>query len=100
FTKEVAPYGHPDAPPKLIGKGINLMLSPLPRNKRAKNPRAAESGDESSDSPEFDDEPKALAALHSSAKEPVRSVPTHAAERPAGTFGHNPFAELEIKIGQ
>src|SRR3954468_6476649 len=38
FVKEVTPYGHPDAPPKLIGKGINVMLSPLPRNKRAKNP--------------------------------------------------------------
>lgn len=40
FIKELAPYGHPDAPPKLIGKGINVMLSPLPRNKRAKNPNA------------------------------------------------------------
>jgi translation initiation factor IF-3 len=35
FIKELAPFGHPDAPPKLIGKGINVMLSPLPRNKRA-----------------------------------------------------------------
>lgn len=42
FIKEVTPYGHPDAAPKLIGKGINVMLSPLPRNKRAKNPRQAE----------------------------------------------------------
>ena len=39
FIKEIAPFGHPDAPAKLIGKGINVMLSPLPRNKRAKNPR-------------------------------------------------------------
>jgi translation initiation factor IF-3 len=38
FVKEIAPWGTPDAPPKLIGKGINVMLSPLPRNKRAKNP--------------------------------------------------------------
>ena len=42
FTTAVTPYGHPDAPPKLIGKGLNVMLSPLPRNKRAKNPRQAE----------------------------------------------------------
>src|SRR5688572_22139671 len=42
FIKEVAPYGHPDFAPKLVGKGINLMLSPLPRNKRAKNPRVEE----------------------------------------------------------
>jgi translation initiation factor IF-3 len=35
-------YGHPDFPPKMIGRGINMMMSPLPRNKRAKNPRLAE----------------------------------------------------------
>ena len=38
FAQHLVPYGHPDAPPKLIGKGINVMLSPLPRAKRAKNP--------------------------------------------------------------
>jgi translation initiation factor IF-3 len=42
FLKEVTPYGHPDSTPKLVGRAINLMLSPLPRNKRAKNPREAE----------------------------------------------------------
>jgi len=42
FIKEASPYGHPDAPARLIGKGINVMLSPLPRNKRAKNPRTEE----------------------------------------------------------
>jgi translation initiation factor IF-3 len=39
FLENIAPYGHPDFQPKLIGKGINVMISPLPRNKRAKNPR-------------------------------------------------------------
>jgi len=42
FTRELIQYAHPDAPPKLIGKGINVMLTPLPRAKRAKNPRQAE----------------------------------------------------------
>ncbi len=41
FLKDVAPYGHPDAVAKLIGRAINVMLSPLPRAKRAKNPREA-----------------------------------------------------------
>jgi len=45
FIAELAPFGHPDFPPKLIGRGINLMLSPLPRNKRAKNPRQVEGSD-------------------------------------------------------
>ena len=44
FVKEVAPYGHPDSNPKLIGKGINVMLSPLPRAKRAKNPNEKAAG--------------------------------------------------------
>ena len=30
FCPDLTPYGHPDAPAKLIGKGINVMLSPLP----------------------------------------------------------------------
>ena len=38
FLADIAPYGHPDFEPKLIGRGINVMISPLPRNKRAKNP--------------------------------------------------------------
>jgi translation initiation factor IF-3 len=40
FTREIAPFGHPDAAAKLVGKGITVMFSPLPRNKRAKNPHA------------------------------------------------------------
>lgn len=43
FVKEAAPYGQADSPPKMLGdRDLNVMLSPLPRNKRAKNPRAAE----------------------------------------------------------
>ena len=42
FVSSLTTFSHPDAAPKLIGKGINVMLSPLPRAKRAKNPRQAE----------------------------------------------------------
>jgi len=38
FIKELEPYGQPDAPPRLMGRSLNVMLSPLPRNKRAPNP--------------------------------------------------------------
>ncbi len=31
---ELAGMGHPDSEPKLIGRNINVMLSPLPSNKR------------------------------------------------------------------
>ncbi len=36
--KGMAPFGHPDFTPKLVGRAINVMISPLPRNKRAKHP--------------------------------------------------------------
>lgn len=42
FVQEAAAYGHADAPPKMLGeRDLNVILSPLPRNKRARNPRAA-----------------------------------------------------------
>jgi translation initiation factor IF-3 len=42
FIADIAPFGQPDFQPKLVGKAINLMISPLPRNKRAKNPHQDE----------------------------------------------------------
>ncbi len=43
FVQEVAQYGHADAPPKLLGdRDLNVLLTPLPRDKRAKNPRQAQ----------------------------------------------------------
>lgn len=33
-VEDLAGMGHPDAPPKLIGRNIHVMLTPLPENKR------------------------------------------------------------------
>lgn len=38
FLAEIASWGHPDFDPRLAGRSINVMISPLPKNKRAKNP--------------------------------------------------------------
>jgi translation initiation factor IF-3 len=39
FVKDVAAYGRADAPPKMLGdRDLNVVLSPLPRNKRPQNP--------------------------------------------------------------
>ena len=46
FVADIEPYGHPDFQPKLVGRSITLMISPLPRNKRAKNPRLNDDGSE------------------------------------------------------
>jgi translation initiation factor IF-3 len=88
FIKEVAPYGHPDAAPKLIGRGINVMLSPLPRNKRARNPRLDNNGAPTAEQP---------LPLE-------RAAPTGAASRSDEAepekFGNNPFAELKVEVGK
>ncbi|HVK58748.1 MAG TPA: translation initiation factor IF-3 [Candidatus Kapabacteria bacterium] len=86
FVKDVAPWGHPDAPPKLIGKGLNVMLSPLPRNKRAKhpNPEFVEASAESAET-----EKKTPPA-----KPEKPRIGTNAAED--NSFGQSPFASLDV----
>lgn len=95
FIKEVTPWGHPDSAPKLIGKGINLMLSPLPRNKRAKNPKQAEEG--------ADDDERAVASDKPARPEkpsPAKpKIPVAAAENPPVEFNNAPFAALDAKVG-
>ena len=40
LIQDVAAYGRVDAPPKMLGdRDLNAIISPLPRNKRATNPR-------------------------------------------------------------
>lgn len=90
FIQEVAPFAHPDAPPKMIGRGINVMLSPLPRNKRAKNPRAGEQGE----LPE-DEEEEAEERPRPQPKGKQARVPVNAAEE-SGDFGQNPFSKLDL----
>ena len=89
FVKEVAPYGHPDADPKLIGKGIVLMLSPLPRNKRAKNPRAHEGEGQ---------EPAAKGAPEARPKKPTSAAGASEEPSPSGGFANSAFSELENKV--
>lgn len=41
FVKDIARYGQADSPPKMMGdRDLNVLISPLPRDKRAKNPKA------------------------------------------------------------
>jgi translation initiation factor IF-3 len=88
LVKSLTSYGHPDADPKLIGKGINVMLSPLPRAKRGKNPRQPEQDGESENPPVIEDEsneaPKA---------EPVVPAPTGNGKQ----FTNDAFASLDLK---
>jgi translation initiation factor IF-3 len=97
LVQSVASFGHPDAPVKLIGKGINVMLSPLPRAKRGRNPR--ENGSEVNHA--------APAPAPAPTPAEVANNSHHREERPAEAvsvgsteFGNNAFASLEFKPRQ
>jgi len=94
FLENIAPYGHPDFQPKLIGKGINVMISPLPRNKRAKNPRQVE-GAEEENSAEEDD------SAHAQENHPPQHPNTVQVKKDSGTpekpFTNNPFEQIQTK---
>ncbi len=88
FLADIAAYGHPDFPPKLIGRGINVMISPLPRNKRGKNPNAVEK--EHAHAPEKNHQENNSAPNQQKAKIPVTS-------QPQSNGLNDAFAKLEIK---
>lgn len=98
FIAEIAPYGHPDFQPKLVGRAINLMITPLPRNKRAKNPRQEDAGESGPDSHgnEPATKPKPSAHPPTQHHQPVK-IEKPESRPPAGGFNNNPFSGLEVK---
>jgi translation initiation factor IF-3 len=94
LVQSVTPFGHPDAPAKLIGKGINVMLSPLPRAKRARNPREAGSEGNNGSPIPAPSSASVKETNHSPAKEfrPAEMSPAGGPQ-----FGNNAFASLEFK---
>jgi len=74
FIADIAPYGQPDFQPKLVGKAINLMISPLPRNKRAKNPHQGEPLEAMKNEEDDEDKAPAKPAPHKD-KVPVAGEP-------------------------
>jgi translation initiation factor IF-3 len=94
FLADISPYGHPDFPPKLIGKGINVMISPLPRNKRAKNPnQQAHSEAASPGSPAKNHQPAAVEIDRG------RETPHSPAPPAKPGFANSPFSQVEAKQG-
>jgi translation initiation factor IF-3 len=94
FLEEISPYGHQDFEPKLNGRAINLMISPLPRNKRARHPAQLEPG-----------EAPAVPVVSHSPRPAVNHQPApvkvdraeRSEETRQGSFTNNPFAQLEVK---
>jgi translation initiation factor IF-3 len=89
FTRDVAPWGHPDNNAKLIGRGITVMFSPLPRNKRAKNPHEVNASAEG----KIPESAKANASSGKGAHAP--GSPNASGQKPEG-FQNNPFSGLDV----
>ncbi len=88
FIADVAAYGHPDFEPKLVGRGIHAMISPLPRNKRAKAPLPGEAAAVApAPAPRPQDKPR---------NPPAQTSALQPAELKTSGFANNPFAELEL----
>jgi translation initiation factor IF-3 len=106
FIKELIPFGTPDSPPKLLGRGINVMLTPLPRAKRAKNPNVnavttqdLDSDDEPEEEEDHDEDQTPQVQPQ---KKPETQKPTSQNANPAqqrtGEFANNPFNKLDVKL--
>jgi translation initiation factor IF-3 len=53
LVSELAEYGQADSPPKLLGdRDLNVLVSPLPKSKRAKNPKQTAIAEPASDTAE------------------------------------------------
>jgi len=78
FVERVAEYGSPDFEPKRAGRTIVLMVSPLPKNKRAEHPRMQDTeappGEPSAEKPESPDS-AAAASANPSAEDQSSSAP-------------------------
>ena len=90
FLAEIAPFGHPDFERKLIGRGISVMVSPLPRNKRAKNPHQPEGGAAAAKPAAAPGQPAHGAPVA------VRKPAAVAPKAPPAAFSNNAFAKMDL----
>jgi len=86
FLEKIAPYGVRDFEPKLNGKSINAMITPLPRNKRAKNPNKPEHGHAPQNS-----------HAHNQPESHTAQKKVHVASEPKSHGLNSAFANLEVK---
>lgn len=93
FVQALAPWGHADADPKLVGRGVTVMVSPLPRAKRAKNPHE---GQPIPLPPQANTRSPVVPASAAPAAPSPRPQSTPSGKPPPGGFANNPFASLNI----
>lgn len=89
FLSEIAPYGQPIEEPKVVGRGMSVMINPLPRSKRAPHPRQA-----GQSAP-----PPTAPAKSAASPKPLMAAATPAPSADAGQgFVNNPFANLPVSV--
>lgn len=99
FLAEIGPWGHPDFEPKLTGRSINVMVSPLPRNKRAKHPNEGQEGapaDAKATGAPATDATATPSSPSPSSSRPASASGASAGSKGAGGFGQSPFEGLQI----
>jgi len=94
FLRDIAPWGQPDNPPKLQGRSIIVMISALPKNKRAKNPKEG-TGRASVVPDEETSEAQNAKASNGKAKGTSSRVATDAADS-TESFAPSPFEGLAL----
>jgi len=99
FIQEIGPYGHPDAEPKLVGRGLNVMVSPLPRNKRAKNPGHGRSAEDTRDASNLNGESDSDGHGENKLIHVDTGNSTRNSTGAGGGFANNPFSRLDSKLG-
>lgn len=99
FIEKVAPFATADAEPKIVGKGITVMLNPLPRSRRAKNPKG-EVNLQQLEEAELEDQRK-LDAEEELQEENPQTEPERSAQKKASrksTFGAPVLDEINLEI--
>lgn len=91
FLASIAAYGQPDFEPKLVGRGLHVMISPLPRNKRPKAPPSPEATP-LAPPPPARAVPAPLAPPASSSS----AADSRGGESRGGGFVNNPFSGLDL----
>ena len=109
FVNDLGAWGHPDAPTRKIGRGLIVMITPLPRNQRAPHPGHEKTAilDEAADLekptplPDKEQQPKNLPVLEKpspqeseeSLAEPATALETE--QKTAETFWKDPLIPTE-----
>ena len=96
FLQDLAPYGRVDFEPKLAGRNITVVVSPLPRQKRARKPDEAGQPVSQTPTPSAPVASPAIPRPPAPARGPVAPTGSPASETESGGFVNNPFANLNL----